>query len=74
MSASGRGESLDDILGSMTMVAEGVKTALTTFELAKRYGVEMPVSDSIYRVVTGELTPAEAYRGLRRPGYESEPG
>ncbi len=70
----GRGESLDEILGSMSMVAEGVKTALTTFELAKRYGVDMPVSDSIYRVVTGALTPDEAYRGLRRPGHESEPG
>jgi glycerol-3-phosphate dehydrogenase (NAD(P)+) len=70
----GRGERLDDILGSMNMVAEGVKTALTTHELAERYGVEMPVSDSIYRVVTGELSPAEAYWGLRRPGHEADPG
>lgn len=70
----GRGESLDDILGSMNMVAEGVKTAVTTHELAERYGLELPVSESIYRVVTGELTPADAYRGLRRPGHESEPG
>ena len=70
----GRGESLEDILGSMNMVAEGVKTALTTYELAERYGVDMPVSESIYRVVTGELSPAEAYWGLRRPGHESEPG
>lgn len=70
----GRGETLEQILGSMNMVAEGVKTALTTHELAERYGVEMPVSESIYRVVTGELSPAEAYWGLRRPGHEAEPG
>jgi glycerol-3-phosphate dehydrogenase (NAD(P)+) len=70
----GRGEHLDDILGSMNMVAEGVKTALTTHELAERYGVDMPVSESIYRVVSGELSPAEAYWGLRRPGHEAEPG
>jgi glycerol-3-phosphate dehydrogenase (NAD(P)+) len=70
----GRGERLEDILGSMNMVAEGVKTALTTHELAERYGVDMPVSESIYQVVTGELSPAEAYWGLRRPGHEAEPG
>jgi glycerol-3-phosphate dehydrogenase (NAD(P)+) len=70
----GRGEPLADILGSMNMVAEGVKAALTTHDLAERYGVDMPVSHSIYRVVTGELSPAEAYRGLRRPGHEAEPG
>jgi glycerol-3-phosphate dehydrogenase (NAD(P)+) len=70
----GRGESLADILGSMNMVAEGVKTAITTHELAARFVVDMPVCDAIYRVVTGELTSAEAYRGLRRPGHEAEPG
>jgi glycerol-3-phosphate dehydrogenase (NAD(P)+) len=70
----GRGERLEDILGSMNMVAEGVKTALTTHELAERYGVDMPVSESIYQVVTGELSPDEAYWGLRRPGHEAEPG
>jgi glycerol-3-phosphate dehydrogenase (NAD(P)+) len=70
----GRGESLEDILGSMNMVAEGVKTALTTHDLADRYGVDMPVSESIYQVVTGELSPDEAYWGLRRPGHEAEPG
>lgn len=70
----GGGERLEDILGSMNMVAEGVKTALTTHELAERYGVDMPVSESIYQVVTGELSPAEAYWGLRRPGHEAEPG
>lgn len=70
----GRGESLDDILGSMSMVAEGVKTAVTTHDLAERFGLELPVSESIYRVVKGTLSPADAYWGLRRPGHEAEPG
>lgn len=70
----GRGESLDDILGSMNMVAEGVKTAVTTHDLAERFGLELPVSESIYRVVKGTLSPADAYWGLRRPGHEAEPG
>lgn len=70
----GRGERLDDILASMNMVAEGVKTALITHELAGRYGLELPVAESIYQVVQGDLSPADAYWGLRHPGHEAEPG
>jgi glycerol-3-phosphate dehydrogenase (NAD(P)+) len=71
----GRGESLDDVLGGMSMVAEGVRTAVTVHELAERHGVEMPVCHEIYRIVRGEMPAAEAYRGLRRqPGHENDPG
>jgi glycerol-3-phosphate dehydrogenase (NAD(P)+) len=70
----GKGRTIAEIIDEMNMVAEGVKTALTTHELAGRYGLDLPVADAIYRVVSGELTPAEAYGGLRRAGHESEPG
>ena len=51
----------------MTMVAEGVKTAATVEELAARHGVEMPVCHTIYRVVHGDISAADAYLGLRTP-------
>jgi glycerol-3-phosphate dehydrogenase (NAD(P)+) len=71
----GRGRKLADILGEMTMVAEGVKTATTVRQLAKRHGVPMPVCDEIYKVVNGRSSAARAYAGLRiRPGHENEPG
>lgn len=71
----GAGRPLADILAEMSMVAEGVKTAVTVHELAQRYDLEMPVCDEIYRVVVGEINSAEAYRGLSRPpGHESDPG
>jgi glycerol-3-phosphate dehydrogenase (NAD(P)+) len=70
----GLGRSLDEILAEMTMVAEGVKTAVIVHDLADRYGVEMPVCHEIYRVVTGQNPASEAYRGLRRAGHEAEPG
>jgi glycerol-3-phosphate dehydrogenase (NAD(P)+) len=72
----GKGERIEDILASMKMVAEGVKTAGTVRELAERHGVEMPICREIARVVSGEGTAEESYRGLmqRRPGHESEPG
>jgi glycerol-3-phosphate dehydrogenase (NAD(P)+) len=71
----GRGKSLDEVLGGMSMVAEGVKAAVTVHELAERHGVEMPVCDAIFQVVTGQIAAADAYRGLRRrAGHEWDPG
>lgn len=71
----GLGHSLDEVLGGMSMVAEGVKTAVTVHDLGEQHGIDMPVCEEIYKVVTGEIEPADAYRGLRhRPGHESDPG
>ena len=72
----GLGRSLREITDQMNMVAEGLKTAVTSHELAERFGVDMPVHEEIYRVVMGQADAAESYRGLRRtaPGHEMEPG
>ena len=55
----------------MTMVAEGVKAAIAVHDLAARLDLELPVCDTIYGVVTGEIAAADAYRGLRRPAGPS---
>jgi glycerol-3-phosphate dehydrogenase (NAD(P)+) len=70
----GKGHKLDDILGGMQMVAEGLNTAVLVLELAERHGVEMPICDVIDRVVRGELAPADAYFGLTPAGHEADPG
>ena len=69
----GKGRKLDDIVAEMRMVAEGVHTCRLVLELAKRHGVEMPIAREIDRVVRGEATALEAYRGLVRhpPGPET---
>jgi glycerol-3-phosphate dehydrogenase (NAD(P)+) len=70
----GRGRKLDEIVGEMRMVAEGVHTCGVALELGERHGVEMPIAREIHRVVHGEITALEAYRELvrRPPGAESE--
>lgn len=71
----GLGRSLEDILAEMSMVAEGVKTASTVMELAKRHDLDLPICSTIYRVIQGEIPVTEAYQGLRRtPGHEADPG
>ncbi|RPI04875.1 MAG: NAD(P)H-dependent glycerol-3-phosphate dehydrogenase, partial [Actinobacteria bacterium] len=71
----GKGRSLDEILSSMNMVAEGVRTASTAVELAARYDIQMPIAEAIQGVVDGNASPIDAYRGLLRrpPGHENDP-
>jgi len=60
----GKGRKLPDIIGSMRMVAEGVKTTQATAALAARYGVEMPITQQVNRVLEGEISPRDAIREL----------
>lgn len=60
----GRGRSLDDILGGMHMVAEGVKTARSTRDLARREGVEMPIVEAVYGMLYEGLAARDAVEQL----------
>jgi glycerol-3-phosphate dehydrogenase (NAD(P)+) len=72
----GRGRTIDEIVGDMVQVAEGVKTAPVVMELAGELGIKMPIAEDVYKVVTGTSTAQRAFRGLLRvsAGAESEPG
>jgi len=47
----GKGRSLTDILGEMRMVAEGVKTTESAHALARRLGIDMPITAKVYEVL-----------------------
>lgn len=68
----GGGEDIDEILESMNMVAEGVKTSKSVYQLARKYDVEMPITDQVYRVLYRDLEPGEAVQELmmRPPRHE----
>ncbi len=72
----GKGRKLADIIASMHMVAEGVKSAPTVMALAEQHGVSMPISRDVYDVIQGTRSPSEIFRGLLRTaaGSESEAG
>ena len=64
----GRGETLDEIIQSLGMVAEGVETARATRELAHRLGVDAPVTDAVCAIINGDTAPHDAVAELmRRP-------
>jgi glycerol-3-phosphate dehydrogenase (NAD(P)+) len=50
----GRGEAAARILDSMKMVAEGVPTTRSVWQVAKRLGVEAPVTEQVFAVLEGK--------------------
>lgn len=58
------GQSLEDILASSPMVAEGVRTARSALALARKYGVEMPITEQVYRVLYEGADAREAVSAL----------
>lgn len=47
----GQGRKLADILGTMKMVAEGIETTRSGRALAVKHGVEVPITEQVYRVL-----------------------
>lgn len=70
------GKTTAEIVASMNMVAEGIKTSSVVMELAAQYGVDMPIAREVAAVVKGEHGAMQAFRGLRRlaAGAEQESG
>jgi glycerol-3-phosphate dehydrogenase (NAD(P)+) len=60
----GRGETLEAILSDMAAVAEGVKTTDAALELARRHGVEMPITEEMYAILYEGRSADEALRAL----------
>ena len=69
-----RGRSLDDVLGSMKNVAEGVYTTVAALRITEELGVEMPIARATYQVLFEGLDPRQAVVGLMarppRPEWE----
>lgn len=68
----GRGKKLDQVLGQMSMVAEGVRTCLSAVALAEKQNVEMPICREVYEVLYCDKDPKSALASLMRREYKSE--
>ena len=67
-----QGKKLEAVLASLGQVAEGVTTTLAARELARRLGVEMPITEKTYQVLFQGLDPQQAIADLmgRPPRHE----
>ena len=68
----GQGEKVNDILGQMRMVAEGVKTARSVYNLSHKLGVDMPISHETYRILYEDLPPKAAVMRLMTRDLKQE--
>lgn len=56
----GQGKSIDQAIKEVGQVVEGIKTTKSCYELAKKYQIEMPISQSLYQVLYNNKDPKEA--------------
>jgi glycerol-3-phosphate dehydrogenase (NAD(P)+) len=68
----GRGRKLAEIVGSMRMVAEGIRTTQAAVALAARHGVEMPITTQVHRILQDQVSPREAIRELMERSLKEE--
>ncbi|MEW6156056.1 MAG: NAD(P)H-dependent glycerol-3-phosphate dehydrogenase [Verrucomicrobiota bacterium] len=68
----GRGERLSDILASTATVAEGLPTAQSAFQLARKVGVSTPIIDEVYAMLYEDKDVAQAVRDLMTRDSKAE--
>lgn len=68
----GQGEKLADVLGTMTQVAEGVRTTRSAHELARKVGVDMPLTDAVYSVLFEGVSARDAVANLSSRELKAE--
>lgn len=68
----GKGKTLEEITEGMNMVAEGVKTARSVHQWSIKNGVEMPITDAVYKVLFKNMNPKDAVNELMTRNAKDE--
>ncbi|MCB0980561.1 MAG: NAD(P)H-dependent glycerol-3-phosphate dehydrogenase [Acidimicrobiaceae bacterium] len=68
----GQGLTIEQVLANMNMVAEGVKSSPSVLDLARRYGVEMPIAEQVVAVCHQGRPAREALAALMGRSRKSE--
>jgi len=68
----GKGEKAEDILSESKMVAEGVFTSKSAYDLSKQYKIEMPITRKVYKTLFENKNPKEAIKDLMKRDAKNE--
>jgi glycerol-3-phosphate dehydrogenase (NAD(P)+) len=68
----GQGLKLKDILNQTKSVAEGVATAESAYDLSKKYNIEMPIIEQVYKVINEDKEPVLAVKDLMERSPKTE--
>ena len=69
---SGKVREVSQAVKQVGMVVEGMYTADAAYRLSKKLGVEMPITEAIYKVVQGEVDAGEAVHTLMTRAKKGE--
>jgi len=67
-----KGRSLEEVITSMTSVAEGVSTTVAVWNMAQQLGLEMPITEKIYQVLYNSVEPQQVITDLLGAGGRHE--
>lgn len=67
-----KGRKLEEIVASMTMVAEGVETVPAAVDLARKFRVNMPITEQMDSILRGGRSPRDAIRELMERALKDE--
>lgn len=68
----GKGRSVEEIQAEMSMVAEGIKTTRSAYQLASKHQVEMPITQQVHQVLFEGKKPEAAISELMTRDPKSE--
>ena len=68
----GEGKQLDEIISEMRMVAEGVKTTKSVYNLSKKLGVDLPICNEVYGVLFQGIPVKESVSRLMNRSLKHE--
>jgi len=66
------GEKIDQIMNSMYMVAEGVRTAKAVYEIAVKNNLDVPITECIYEIIYKDLSPEGSVKKLMSRKFKPE--
>jgi len=67
-----KGERIDNIIGSMYMIAEGINTTKAIYEIAKINKIEAPITEIVYKILYKGLSPSASVNKLMTRKFRSE--
>jgi glycerol-3-phosphate dehydrogenase (NAD(P)+) len=67
-----KGRKLAEIVSSMTMIAEGIETTSAAVDLARKFNVDLPITEQMDSILRGSRSPREAIRDLMERTLKNE--
>ena len=68
----GEGKKLQQITSEMNMVAEGIKTTRSIFDLSRQLGVELPILEQVYKIIYMDKSCSDAVKDLLARALKAE--